>query len=221
MTEPRPTHRQPEPSDENHETAQESETPANGTHQIEVLLNKGLDLTEAGIGLGVNIVARLGTIFKDQVIEKLGGSEILGSMLAPSPTDYPPQQPAPPPQAEESAPPAGGQEMTYLFNRLTLHPGDPISLSFSINNDSLDQPKKIRISVENFVGEAQKVVIDAGLFSVTPSRKTIAPVDFEKFILKGKIPEETPEDTYHGELIVLEAQKYRIPVILIVVNVQA
>src|SRR3972149_7434577 len=48
---------------------------------LEEIVNKGLDLAEAGIGMGFNIVMRLGTIFKDQVFDKINTSDMLSSVM--------------------------------------------------------------------------------------------------------------------------------------------
>ena len=60
-------------------------TAVTGTQEkvpIEEMVNKGLDLAEVGIGLGVNIVARLGSILKDQVFDKFNGADMLNSVMS-------------------------------------------------------------------------------------------------------------------------------------------
>ena len=211
-----------------HNTASENSVPQDKIN-IEEMVNKGLDLAESGIGLGVNIVARLGTIFKDQVIDKLNDADILSSVMNNSTNSqantenqryangqaHPEQT-----QTEEDAQSADAGQSYYLFNRLPLFPGSEAALSFSINNDSLTSEKEIQLQLENFVGEKQQLAMDASTFTVTPSKIAIAPVDFEKFVIKGKIPLEAPEDIYHGWVIVSEEQTYRIPVVLVVSKTQ-
>lgn len=189
---------------------------------IEEIVKKGLDIAEAGIGIGFNIATRLGGIFKEQFLERINSSEILRAVAG--------QQAAGPqqtPQAAEgrehhagaSQAPPTDEAMApayYLHNRLPLHQGGEAMISFSINNDSLLEEKTIRIAVEGFVGEARHVQLDAGTFAVVPAEISIAPADFEKFVLKGKIPYGLPADHYHGWLIVSEQEVYRIPVILAV-----
>ena len=193
---------------------------------IEEMVNKGLDLAETGIGLGVNIVARLGTIFKDQVFDKISSSEMLSSVISnTSDRDNQPETEQPH-YPEETQPPTTGEQtenaeqISYLFNRLPLYSGSDVSLSFSINNDSLTSEKEIQLKIEPFVGQAQQYSIDVNAFSLTPSQIAIAPVDFEKFVIKGKIPEDAPEDTYYGWIIVSEEQTYQIPVALVVSKAQ-
>lgn len=190
---------------------------------IEEMVNKGLDLAETGIGLGVNIVARLGSIFKDQVFDKISSSEMLNSVISnTSDNQVEAEQPHHPEetQAPTSEQTENTEQISYLFNRLPLYSGSDVSLSFSINNDSLTSEKAIRLKIEPFVGEAQQYSIDINAFSVTPSQIAIAPVDFEKFVIKGKIPEDAPEDTYYGWVIVSEEQTYQIPVALVVSKAQ-
>ena len=183
------------------------------------MVNKGLDLAETGIGLGVNIVARLGSIFKDQVFDKISTSEMLNSVISNTSDSEPETEQAYYPeqtQAPATEQTATTEQISYLFNRLPLFPGSDVSLSFSINNDSLTSEKEIQLKIEPFVGETQQYNIDISAFSVTPSETAIAPVDFEKFVIKGKIPEDAPEDTYYGWIIVSEEQTYQIPVALVV-----
>jgi hypothetical protein len=187
--------------------------------QIEELVNKGLDLTETGIGLGVNIVERLGSIFKVQIFDKISSSETLNSMINNTSNRQPQAGQAYHPEevhATTSEQTATPEQANYLINRLTLLPGGDVFLSFSINNDSMKAEKEIQLKIEPFVGKAQQYAIDASTFSITPSEIAIAPADFEKFIIKGHIPGDAPEDTYYGWIIVSEEQTYQIPVVLVV-----
>jgi hypothetical protein len=186
---------------------------------FEDVVNRGLDLAETGIGLGVNIVARLGSIFKDQVFDKINTADMINTVMnnaqagppqGEAPQTAPPNQP-PPGSESTAAEPAG-----YLFNRLALYPGGSAYVSFSINNDSLTAAKHIELAVESFVGEANQHTIDSTAFSLTPAKTAIAPADFEKFVLTGSIPEDAPPDVYHGRVIVTETQTYRIPVVLVI-----
>jgi len=196
-----------------------SDTTAQEKIPIEEMVNKGLDLAETGIGLGVNIVARLGSIFKDQVFDKINSSEMLNAAMSNTSDSQPEaEQPYYP---EESQAPTSDQTATtdqssYLFNRLPIFPGGHVSLSFSINNDSLSSKKEIKLKLEPFVGEAHQQSIDTGAFSVSPPETVIAPADFEKFVITGNIPKDAPEDTYYGWVIVSEQQTYQIPVVLMV-----
>jgi len=45
-----------------------------------------------------------------------------------------------------------------------------------------------------------------------PQQAVIAPMDFEKFALRGALPPELPPDRYHGFVLVDNA--VRIPVLL-------
>ncbi|MGD8569292.1 MAG: hypothetical protein PVJ39_14490 [Gammaproteobacteria bacterium] len=204
---------------------------ANGSHNarpdtdeqeripFEDVVNRGLDLAETGIGLGVNIVARLGSIFKDQVFDKINTAEMLNTVMnspeaSQSQTGAP--QPVPENQPPASSESTAAEQTGYLFNRLPLYPGGNAYLSFSINNDSLTAAKHIELAVESFAGESHQHTIESSAFSLTPAKTAIAPADFEKFILMGTIPEDTPPDIYHGRVIVTETQTYRIPVVLVI-----
>ena len=187
--------------------------------QIEEVVNKGLDLAETGIGLGVNIVERLGSILKVQVFDKISSSEALNSMMSNTSDRQPQAERAnhqEEVQAQTSEQTTTPEQANYLINRLTLLPGGDVFLSFSINNDSMKSEKEIQLKIEPFVGQAQQYAIDTSTFSITPSETAIAPADFEKFVIKGHIPGDAPEDTYYGWIIVSEEQTYQIPVVLVV-----
>ncbi len=198
-----------------------------GVIQIEEIVNKGLDLAEVGVGLGVNIASRLGSIFKDQVFEKLNTTGIVDSVMSNIATgqqdekvygDINNQQFEERPPAQNVTEPATteNQQSYYLYNRLTLLPGCKLSLSFSINNDSLISTKKIGITVDKFIGDTHHDELDSSLFSVIPDKTEIAAADFEKFILKATIPADSSADTYRGWINVEEQQTYRIPVVLLI-----
>lgn len=176
--------------------------------QVGAILGKGLDLAEAGVSLGVTIVNRIGTVAQKQVLERM----MAGAFQAGAPQpEAPPQEP--PGQPEAAAAPAPG---FYITNRLPLSPGGPVKVSFSINNDSLVAPKKVALRVEGFAGETSGASLPADAVSIKPPSRTIAPVDFEKFVLRGKIPESTPPDVYAGWVVVDSEEQLRIPLRLTV-----
>jgi hypothetical protein len=195
-------------------------------NQLEAMVNKGLDLAEVGIGLGVDIVARLGSIFKDQVFDKFNTADILNAVMSKAPAEQHATDEYRRDASNSSTNPAQTDNQNtavqahdntpYLFNRLSLQPGTDVSLSFSINNDSLTTSKPITISIEKFTGQLHQNTIDASVFSITPDSIAIAPADFEKFVLTGKLPPEILPDTYRGWINVAEQQTYRIPVVLVV-----
>lgn len=196
-------------------------TPGNNdenTDQIGAMVNKGLDLAEVGIGLGVDIVSRLGSIFKDQVFDKFNTAELLSAVMSRATTDQSgaTAASAAPQESAATATPATQPASYHLVNRLPVHPGGQVSMSFSINNDSLTAAKHVTLHVESLRGETYQQEIDAAVFAVTPSQLAIAPADFEKLVLTGKLPAAIAPDTYHGWIIVVEQQTYRIPVVLMV-----
>jgi len=195
-------------------------TPGNNgenTDQIGAMVNKGLDLAEVGIGLGVDIVSRLGSIFKDQVFDKFNTAELLSAVMNRATSDQPDTPAAQPAPQESAASEASTQPANYhLVNRLPLHPDGEVAVSFSINNDSLTDAKHVTLHVESFRGQAHQQEIGAAVFAVTPNHLAIAPADFEKLVLTGKLPATIAPDTYHGWIIVVEQQTYRIPVVLMV-----
>lgn len=181
--------------------------------QVGAILGKGLDLAEAGVSLGVTIVNRIGTVAQKQVLERMMATAFQAGAPGPSEGTPPPEQ-APPPGMDST--PAPQAPAFYIANRLPLAPGGPIKVSFSINNDSLVAPKKVALHIEGFMGEATGASLPASAVAVKPPARTIAPVDFEKFILRGTVPEHTPPDVYLGWVVVDSEEQLRIPLRLTV-----
>lgn len=181
--------------------------------QFGALLAKSLDLAEAGLGLGVTLVNRVGVAAQQQVFERFmtqaSAAGAPATVAAPPTAETPPAPPAPPEAAAAESPGIG--------NRLPLQPGGAVKVSFSINNDSPETPKKVALRLEGFVGDAKGLRLDPAGFTLKPAKKTIAPMDFEKFVLEGVLPPQTPPDVYRGWVIVGSDTELRIPVWLAVV----
>jgi len=173
--------------------------------QVGLILAKGLDLAEAGVSLGVTIVNRIGSAAQQQVLER---------MAAAMQRDAAGAAPSPMPEAPEAPPPEA--PAFYITNRLPLTPGGTVKVSFSINNDSLVAPKKVELRVDAFQGEMTGASLPAESLAVKPATRSIAPVDFEKFVLQGAVPAEMPPDIYLGWILVASDDELRIPVRLVV-----
>jgi hypothetical protein len=174
--------------------------------QMGTILAKGLDLAEAGISLGVTILNRVSLAAQQKIREGLDSAAQAQSGAQPGPPGVTPDAPA------ESA----EVDQYGLTNRLPLTPGGEVRISFSVNNDSVTDVRKVEFNVQGFAGESQQAAIDASAFAVKPGQKTIAPVDFEKFVLKGVVPETTPPGVYRGVVVVHSDKDLFIPVILVV-----
>ncbi|MPZ31648.1 MAG: hypothetical protein GEV13_11745 [Rhodospirillales bacterium] len=174
------------------------------------ILAKGLDLAEAGVSLGVTILNRVSLAAQQKIREGLDGAA--QSQSGPQ-SDAQPG----PPGATPDVPAESAEADQYgLTNRLPLTPGGEVRISFSVNNDSVTEVRKVEFKVQGFAGESREAAIDASAFAVKPGQKTIAPVDFEKFVLKGVVPETTPPDVYRGVVVVRSDKDLFIPVILVV-----
>jgi hypothetical protein len=169
--------------------------------QMGTILAKGLDLAEAGVSLGVTIISRVGVAAQQKIME---GLDAASAPAAPESTPQPQQEQA---QAE----PEFG-----ITNRLPLTPGGTVRISFSVNNDSMTEPKKVELRVEGFVGDSGGAHLDPAQFAIKPAQKTIAPVDFEKFVLQGAVQADVPPDIYRGAVVVDSGSTFRIPVVLVV-----
>ena len=95
-------------------------------------------------------------------------------------------------------------------------PGGIARISFSINNDSMTDAKKVDLRLEGFTGETSGAKLDASTFTIRPPQKSIAPADFEKFVLQGDVPQNTVPDMYRGVIIVASDDELNIPVMLVI-----
>lgn len=181
--------------------------------QVGSLLSKGLDLAEAGLNLGVTLVSRVGVAAQHQILERVMAQA--GEAAAAAAPQAAEAEPAPAP-APVAAAPAAESESYGITNRLPLVPGGEVRVSFSINNDSMEAPKKVALSVEGFVGDAHGRRLNPAGFAIRPAKKTIAPMDFEKFVLEGVLPPKAPPDVYRGWIVVASDNALRIPVWLVV-----
>jgi hypothetical protein len=184
--------------------AQPKEAPApdlsGRAEQLGQIIVKTLDLAEAGLSLGITVLSRAGTAAQEALNER-------------APAQAPPNvnvaDGRPEPALEDD-------EGFFLTNRLPLAPGGDVQVSFSITNDSLVEPKRVHLRVEGLLGEQREARIDADAFAVRPMRKSIAPMDFEKFVLTGTLPADAPPDVYLGSVIVGSTDEMSIPVRLVV-----
>ncbi len=169
------------------------------------LLGKGLDLAEAGLSLGLTVASTLGAAAQQKIFERF--------MQAASDA----AEQAAPASSRAAAPPAPEAPGSFgITNRLRLAPGMAVNVSFSINNDTAAAPKQVSVRVEPFTGERTGALLPPASLSVAPATATIAPMDFEKFVLTGKIPESSPPDIYHGSIAVAAEDAMRIPVVLVI-----
>ena len=171
--------------------------------QMGTILAKGLDLAEAGVSLGVTIISRVGVAAQQKLREGLDAA----SAAAPT---------VPLGDQQEGAEAPAVEPEYGITNRLPLAPGGTVRISFSVNNDSMTEPKKVDLRVEGFAGDAHGGALDAAKFVIKPAQKSIAPVDFEKFVLQGSVPADATPDIYRGAVVVDSGSAFRIPVVLVV-----
>jgi len=196
-----------------------STSPAEG-NQIGTIMSKGLDLAEAGLTLGLNLVERFGSTVQDEVIGRIAEARKSFAHQASTPR---PSSPggvaADEPRPDEGAPaPAApsGTGFGGVSNRLPLFPGSPVRVPFSINNESADVAKQVNVRLEGLVGELSGERLDASHFPLVPPATSIAPMDFEKFTLTGVVPRGVRADAYSGWIIVSGEEQLRIPVKLVI-----
>lgn len=199
--------------------AEAAQTEGGGlTDQVGAVMSKLLELAEAGVDLGTNVVSLLNSLAQNQLNEAVHPGE--GAFRVAPPPGSPESMAAPGPSAHTEsmaeAPPATPDASYCIINRLPLPPGSPVQVSFSINNDLPQTKRKLHVSAGGFLGAANGFEFDDRSFAVQPTEKTIAPMDFEKFVLKGKIPKNAPEDSYNGWVTVDGDEEMRIPVVLVV-----
>jgi hypothetical protein len=204
---------------QNQERSRQQQANASGTElrqrldQVGTILARGLDLAEAGVSLGVTIISRVGVAAQQKIREGIDAA----AASAAAPAGPGPRQGAEAQQFSDAESPAAESESAYgITNRLPLTPGGTVKISFSVNNDSMIEPKKVDLRIEGFTGDTQGARLDASTFTVKPANKTIAPVDFEKFILQGSVPADVPPDVYRGAVTVESGNELKIPVVLVV-----
>jgi hypothetical protein len=177
--------------------------------QVSALTSKFIELADAGVGLGMNVVSLLSSLAKAQIGGAVQTEDVSGGVRRERP------QPEAP-QAGAGSADRSGPRNYCIVNRTPLSPGGPVQVSFSINNDLPDSAKNLIVSARGFAGAARGFQIDNSLFAVEPSERLIAAMDFERFVLKGSIPKEAPEDSYNGWILVDGDEQLRIPVVLLV-----
>lgn len=183
------------------------------TDQMFSIMTKGLDLTEATMTLGLNMINRLGTVAQETIINRMTG----GAPGPARPETHPQGEPHDGGYQQYSEPVAapGGPEVTepnWIQNLLPIVPGGPVRVPFSVNNDSPEIEQKVKLHLEGFAGSMSGTPIQNAGFSIKPATKTIAPMDFEKFLLVGNIPQNVPPDSYLGWVVVEGANVIKIPV---------
>lgn len=190
------------------------------TEQLGATLAKGLDLAEASLSLGLTLMSRFGSMVQESVLEKV--ADHFPAAAGPAQAPGAPEQTEPAPSPAAAQPASESREVPEsdvgfsITNRLPLFPGHAVSVSFSLNNDSEEIAKRVKLRVEGFVGQLSAAKIPSDGFSVKPSSGSIAPMDFEKFVLKGTLPSDIPSDVYLGKVIVLADHNLEIPVRLVV-----
>lgn len=198
----------------------EEHRPLLKSEQLGATLAKGLDLAEASLSLGLTLMTRLGSIVQESVLDKVG-EHFPGPASSVQSSGEPDKHAAAAPTSSQSPAvasggPPGGDSAYCITNRLPLFPGQPVSVSFSINNDSEEVAKRVKLRVEGFVGQISAVTFSGETFSVKPGSGAIAPMDFEKFMIKGALPSDIPSDVYLGKVVVTADHNLEIPVRLVV-----
>ena len=189
--------------------------------QLGTILTKAIDFVEAGIGLGVTVVNRVSSVAQRQVVDQVIAS---ATQMTGQPRATAGGAPGPVPAAVEPVPLASAESaatasesgLYFITNRLPLTPGAAAEVSFSINNDSMAAPKRVELTLEGFIGESTHATIDGTAFAIKPARKTIKPMDFDKFVLAGPVAADTPPDVFYGRIVVRSDTELTIPIRLVV-----
>jgi hypothetical protein len=190
-------------------SAHDSAASSSESDRINSLLTKGFDLMETGLNLGFNLVSKAENIAQDKVTDWVHTTAKKYSQPAGKEKTAPKNT-----EKTEEKP---DNQIAPVFNRLPLHSGGTARLSFSIENELTDREKKVTLSIgEVFAGDKSGFMIDGTTFSITPGKVAIEPLDFEKCVLSGPVPETAPPDNYIGSILVTDNEQYQIPVCLVV-----
>ena len=201
----------------------QDQTSKENIDKIGILFDRGIDLVETGLELGVNLVSKLGGVASDKASDilktqmqgeapgqKESYEDLIRKFTGQNKEPEPPQPSSPPQQEQEN-------NLPVVSNRLPAFPGSEVKISFSIENESINESKQLKFdTVGYFIGDESNFQIEASAFKINPSKKSIAPMDFEKLVLSGKIPENAPPDIYKGLIAVSGEDQYQIPIVIIV-----
>lgn len=175
--------------------------PGDAAEHLSSLVGKGFQLVEAVIDLGIQMIDSVGVVAQRVVVDRL---------VPPSGTGAPA-----PPSAPAPATAAIPSELV-VSNRVPVYPGGEARVPFSLNNDSETQGRRVRLHLIGFKGIRTGMILDAAGFSVSPSEREIAPMDFEKFVVRGLIPPNALPDAYDGFVVVSGEDELQIPLRLFV-----
>jgi hypothetical protein len=126
-----------------------------------------------------------------------------------------PEAPSPGPSP---AAPGPGPGFAGVTNRQPLFPGSPLRVSFSINNESPGTAKKVAVRLGPLTGEISHATLDGSTLAIEPATATIAPSDFEKFVITGVVPPGVASDAYQGWIEVAGEERLRIPLRLTITS---
>jgi hypothetical protein len=176
------------------------------------IVAKSLELAQASINLGLNLVQKFGTSVQGDLLNRIAnaGKSVFSAQGPAAESHGGAAQPGP--QENVPASPAA------ITNRLPLFPGSPVRIPFSINNDAPEETKIVRLHLEEFTGELTGAALKAEHFSISPARKEISPMDFEKFEITGTLPVNCRSDAYWGAITVTGTESMAIPVKLVVMS---
>jgi hypothetical protein len=182
--------------------------------QLSTLVAKSIDLAEAGLSLGLNLVQKLGGSLQHDLADKFARAKDAFVNTSTATADR--QSPEPAETAGPAEEPAHAAYFAGVVNRLPLFPGSPVHVSFSINNDAPDQPKKVSLRLSALTGELTGKALPPSTCTVKPGTSVIAPLDFDKFVITGTIPIDTKGDAYCGFIEARGQEELQIPLRLIV-----
>jgi hypothetical protein len=171
--------------------------------RINQVVAKGIDLAESSLALGARMVSGLGKLSEQQILERVRETEGAGPGYAESALAEPSAS-----EATHSQPPVEGPGVA---NRAPLQAGSEVRVPFSLTNDSAEAARKVEVSLQELVGQSSGARLAAKALSVEPSEAMLLPLDFEKFVIKGKIPSKTTPDTYLGAIVVQGDEVLTIP----------
>ena len=178
---------------------------------IGAIMTKGIELAEAGLNLGINLVHKLGATVQGQVLDNMAKSGI-NIFRSTATAQAQSSEKAPTGAPEKNTKSQSTEAFSGITNRLPAFAGGHVRLSFSINNDSVSESRLVAVSIEqDLMGELTGTQLSAEQLALSPSRIEVAPADFEKFVIVATIPRNQQADHYHGTIVVADNDQIRIP----------
>jgi hypothetical protein len=158
---------------------------------------RSMEIVGKGLEMGLSLINSGG----ERIINALAAKIAPGPQHVPSPAAFA--------QTGNQSEPV---DQALIGNAIPVVPGSELYVSFSLSNDVPGVTKHIRVSLEPLSGEHSGHPLDISALSIVPAEKSILPLDFEKFVIQGRITDDTIPDRYSGLISVQGDEQFKVRV---------